>query len=145
VLVERDGFGATFIADRGDTLLEAAAYASTGTWVPSTMDYCEPRAVTPIAGDVGLYFDPAYPAPVRDSTELHVLVEERACSSGSSPASRLLPPVIRSTASELRVSVSVRLIEGGATCPGNPRLPVTIVLPEPLGDRELRGITAPDY
>lgn len=146
VLVERDEYGATFIADRGDTLLEAAVYASVGDWVPGTIDYCEPRGMTPGAGDVSVYLDPAYRAPTADSTELHVLIEERACSGGSSPASRLLPPITRSTVAALRISVSVREVEGGATCPGNPRLPVTIVLPEPLGDRELRGLSvASDY
>jgi hypothetical protein len=41
------------------------------------------------------------------------------------------------TANRLTVAVTVRPVGGPATCPGNPALPVTIVLPEAIGDRTL--------
>ena len=140
MLAERDDFGATFIADRGDTLLEAPVFAADGEWVPGTVDQCSPTELTLGAGNASVYFDPAHPRPTPESTELHLLLEETACASGSSPASRLLPPVVRLGRAELEITISVRTVWGG--CPSNPMLPVTVVLPGSLGDRELRGVSA---
>ncbi len=143
ILAEKDDYGATFIADRGDTWLEAPVFAGRDGWVPGTIEYCSPRALTlDDGGAASVYFDPALPKPAANSTEIHVLVEEEACSGGSSPASRLLPPTVRYTEDSATLTVRVRAVGGPAPCPGNPRLPVTIQLPEPLGDRELAGITA---
>jgi hypothetical protein len=145
--LERDDYGVTFVADRGDTLLEAPVFAAPNSYVPGTIDYCDPHALTlDDGGAAGVYFDPEFPAPTASSTELHVLVEEVECSSSSSPASRLLPPLVRYAEGRLDVEIRVRPVSGSVTCPGNPRLPVTIVLPEPLGDRDIRGVTAePEY
>jgi hypothetical protein len=141
VLVERDDFGATFVADRGDTLLEAPVFASRDGWVPGTIAYCEPRPVTPRDGnEARLYFDPAHPLPTARSTELHALVHEMECSSGTSPASRLMPPLVRYEPGRVAVRVRIRPVAGGANCPGNPMQPVTLVLPAPVGDREIVGI-----
>lgn len=140
ILAESDDFGATFIANRGDTWLEAPVFASRDSWVPGTIDHCSPRPLTLEDGSASVYLDPAFPKPAADATKIHVLVEERACAGGSSPASRLLPPIVRYDEAKLTLTFGVRGVGGPATCPGNPRLPVTIVLPEPLGDRELRGI-----
>jgi hypothetical protein len=144
ILVEKDAFGATFIADRGDTWLEAPVFAGTAGWAPGTIDYCSPRPLTlDDGGEAEVYFDPAFPKPTADATEIHVLVHETGCSGGSSPASRLLPPTVSYDEDSVALSVRVRGLGGPATCPGNPRLPVTIQLPEPLGDRALIGVTAP--
>jgi hypothetical protein len=147
LLVEQDDYGATFLADRGDTWLEAPVLAGRDGWVPGPIDYCSPRPLTAKdGGSASLYLDPAYPVPGSETTELHVLVEERGCSSGSSPAGRLLPPTVQYRDDTVTVAVRVRGVGGPATCQGNPRLPVVIELPEPLGDRALRGISAPpDY
>jgi hypothetical protein len=136
ILVERDDYGATFIADRSGELLEAPVFASNDGWEPGTIDYCDARPLTVPGGD-SIYLDPAFPTPGQDATEIHVLVEEMNCSGASSPEGRLLPPVVTYTANRLTVAVTVRPVGGPATCPGNPRLPVTVVLPEPIGDRTL--------
>jgi hypothetical protein len=141
--LERDQYGVTFVADRGDTLLEAPVFAAPNSFVPGTIDYCDPRALTlDDGGSAGVYFDPEFPAPAASSTELHVLIEERECSNSSSPASRLLPPLVRYSDDRLDVEIRVRPVSGSVTCPGNPQLQVTIVLPEPLGSRDIRGVTA---
>jgi hypothetical protein len=147
ILAEKDEYGATFLADRGETWLEAPVFAGRNGWVPGTIDYCAPRPLTGSdGGAAALYLDPAFPEPGPQATEIHVLVEEQACSSGSSPADRLLPPTARFTGDSVTLKVLVRGVGGPAACPGNPRLPVVIELPEPLGDRALRGIApAPEY
>lgn len=144
ILAEKDDYGATFIADRGDMWLEAPLFAGTAGWAPGTIDYCVLRPLThDDGGTVDVYFDDAFPRPAADATEVHVLVHERACSSGSSPADRLLPPTASYDEESVTLTVRVRGLGGPATCPGNPRLPVTIQLPEPIGDRALIGVTAP--
>jgi hypothetical protein len=147
IFAEHDVFGATFIADRGDTWLHAPVFADDdGSFVPGTIEHCDPRPLDQSdGGEAALYLDPAYSEPKPDDTEIHVLVEEQACSSASSPASRLLPATVSYTADSVRVEVRVRRVSGAASCPGNPRLPVTIVLPEPLGDRQLVGISEPEF
>jgi hypothetical protein len=144
ILAEKDEYGATFLADRGDTWLEAPVFAGRDGWVPGTIDYCSPRRLTgDEGGNAALYLDPAYPEPDRTATVIHVLVEEQACASGSSPADRLLPPMARFTRDSVTLTIRVRRVGGAAACPGNPRLPVAVHLPEPLGDRTLRGVTTP--
>jgi hypothetical protein len=144
IRAERDDYGATFIADRGDTWLEAPVYAGRGGWVPGTIDYCSPAELL-LDGRNGLsvYLDPAFPPPAAESTEVHLLVEEQACASGRSPANRLLPPTIRYTEQRVTLHFHLRPTGGFATCPANPRLPVTIELPEPLGDRTFAGLSTP--
>ncbi len=143
ILAEKDDYGATFMADRGDTWLEAPVFAGRTGWVPGTIDYCLPRPLTlDDGGTASVYIDGAFPKLAADATEIHVLVEELSCSGGSSPASRLLPPGVRYEDDTVTLIVRVRGVGGPATCQGNPSLPVTIQLPEPLGDRELRGVTA---
>lgn len=82
--------------------------------------------------------DPAYPAPDAATTELHVLVWERACSSGKATTGRMSAPVIVSTADTMTISISVRPPPGDAqTCPLPPGTPAVIRLSEPLGSRTL--------
>ncbi len=74
---ERDEFGATFLARRGDTWMEAPVFADIDGWVPGTIDYCTPRPFTSAdSGDANWWPDPAYPAPGSADTEIHVLVME---------------------------------------------------------------------
>jgi hypothetical protein len=144
ILVEKDDFGATFIADRGDTWLEAPVFAGSTGWAPATIDYCSLRPLTiDDGGALEVYFDSAFPKLTADATEIHVLVHESGCAGGGSPASRLLPPTVSYSEDSVTLTVRVRGLGGIATCPGNPSLPVTIELPEPLGDRALKGVTDP--
>lgn len=140
VLVVEDDYGATFLARQGERWLEAPVFAGSDGWVPGTIDDCTPREFT--ASDYGAIewrLDPAFPAPTAATVEIHVLVTETACANGEPPLGRLVPPLVTYSASNLHISVGVRPLGGPANCPSNPSLPVTVVLPEPLGDRSLTG------
>lgn len=139
-VAERDVYGATFLARRGDGWLHAPVFAGTTDWVPGVVGDCSPSPVTlSSAGNADWWLDPDYPTPKSASTELHVLINETGCAGASSPESRLLPPIVEYGANAVRIAVNVRGVGGIATCPGNPALPATIVLPEPIGDRTLEG------
>jgi hypothetical protein len=139
VLAAQDDFGATFLASQGDRWLQAPVFAGKADWVPGTIDSCVPHEFgSSDYGQAAWRLDPDFAEPTAESTEIHVLVTEQACASGSSPASRLVPPMVSYSSRELTIQMGVRGL-GMATCPGNPALPVTVVLPEPLGDRDLVG------
>jgi hypothetical protein len=144
ILAERDGYGATFLSPRDDGYLEEMVVAGQAGWVPTTLAECQPAQFdVNSVGSAAWALDPAFPAADATSTELHVLVSESACSSGSSPAGRIVPPVVSYAQDTLSITVAVRNVGGIADCPGNPSLPATIVLPEPVGDRRLAGGTDP--
>jgi hypothetical protein len=138
ILAETDDFGATFLANRGDTWLEAPAHAGTDQWAPGIIDYCAPRQLTEADGGyASVYLDPAFPKPSATDTEIHVLVEEEGCAGGGMPLGRLMPAIVDYSSRGVSVSIEVRSSGGIATCPSNQRMPVTVILPEPIGDREL--------
>jgi hypothetical protein len=138
-MVENDEFGATFLAARNGGYLEETALAGKDGWVPTTLVDCQVVPFTTSSpGNASWRLDPSFPKPSAQSTEIHILVTEEACASGSSPAGRILPPVASYQDQSLTIDIAIRGI-GIATCPSNPSLPVTIVLPEALGDRQLVG------
>jgi hypothetical protein len=112
-------------------------YQDEGQW-RSTIGECDPRRV--IAADIGIadwWLDPAFPAPGPDATELHALVLERACASGQPADGRIAEPVIEYAEDVVTITIGVRHAEGDQDCQGNPAVPLTVVLSEPLGDRTL--------
>ncbi len=83
-------------------------------------------------------------APDPTSTELAVLIRERACSGGQAPVDREIVPVVTETETTVELIVLVAPVIGGATCPGNPLHPITVTLQQPLGDRTvIDGATQP--
>jgi hypothetical protein len=129
---------AQFLAEAPDGgYADVAVRLDAGEWVPAGMGGCDLRsAVVPNAGPAEWALDPAYPPPTAASTELHVLVMEQACAGGEPAFGRVAPPVVEYTADSLIMTVGVTPL-GSATCPGHPPTPATVILPEPLGDREL--------
>ncbi len=76
--------------------------------------------------------------------EIPILVEERACSSGRSADDRIAAPEIELKPHSIRITISVFPAPGDVqTCQGNPATPFVVVLPEPLGDRQLVGDVLP--
>jgi hypothetical protein len=145
IKAEHDEFGATFLARDGERWLEAPVFAGIDGWAPGTIDDCEPRAYsTDDYQAAHWWLDPAYPQPTDTDTIIHALVMEIECSGSRSPAGSISPPLVSYGADSLRIDVGVRPVAGGATCPGNHSFPVTIVLPEPVGDRELAGDADPE-
>ncbi len=91
---------------------------------------------------------PWEPAPGADlspaTTRIEVLVNERACSGGTSAEGRIAPPTIEYEAETVTITLAVIPVTGPAPCPGNPDTPYTVELDEPLGDRTiLDGGTSP--
>jgi hypothetical protein len=140
-LAGRDDSGFLYLA-RDDRFAETGwlsieAERGDGRW-STNMGGCDPRRV--IAPDIGVtdwWLDPAFPTPKPEATELHVLILERDCASGQAPDGRIAAPEIAYGPSSVTVSIGVRRSEGDHSCPGNPAVPLTVVLAEPLGDRSL--------
>jgi hypothetical protein len=76
-------------------------------------------------------------APLPTTTTIRALVRETACASGRSPEGRVEPPRIDVGAEAITVTFDIRKLPGGQDCQGNAPFPVTITLPEPLGNRTL--------
>lgn len=71
------------------------------------------------------------------TTSPQVLVHEGACTSGRDPRAHLGEPQVTETEGGVHVTLSSQAFDGAATCVGNPRVPLTLHLDEPLGDRQL--------
>ena len=97
--------------------------------------------LVPEGGPASWRLDPAWEAPDAESVDLHLLIEEYACSSGSSPAGRVLEPRVEYSPTSVIITVSVQAVvvrEGeGVNCQGNPEHPITVHLDQPLGGRSL--------
>lgn len=141
-LAGRDETGAIFLA-RTDALgppgwvaIEVAAESS--GWQPLGMGQCDPHVVLSAEfGPATWALDPAFASPAPDSTELHILVWERACSSGSPATGRMSAPVIENAAGTVTITIGVRPLGDIQSCPMPPGTPVLLRLPEPLGKRTL--------
>ena len=81
--------------------------------------------------------DPAYPSPNAGSIVIHVLAEESACASETSPIGRMESPRVQVDAASVTITIEVRQLSGDVNCPSNPEVPVTVWLWQPLGDRRL--------
>lgn len=138
LVAEMNETGATFLARSGDHWIDVAVSPEDGEWGPDGMGECRPRTV--MGGNYGpaeWAFDPAFPMPAPDATELHILVWEMACSGGRPASGRMSAPIVDYAEDTLTVSIGVSPIPGGNTCPGPPGTPALVVLPEPIGDRAL--------
>lgn len=84
--------------------------------------------------------DPDAPPSPRDRV-LHLLLSERACTSGADPRPRLEEPQIEYGKDVVTISLFVRHIQAprrvAFTCPGVPAVPIEVELEEPIGGREL--------
>jgi hypothetical protein len=76
-------------------------------------------------------------SPDPGATELALMIAEVPCSSGSPIEGRTEPPVIETSATSVIITIKVHQLLGGLqTCPLH-LWPMTVRLPEPLGDRQL--------
>jgi hypothetical protein len=75
--------------------------------------------------------------PDAGSSQLAVLINERNCASGQAPIDREIVPVVVADVDRVTITVLVEPVSGDANCPSNPWHPVTVDLPEPLGNRPL--------
>ncbi len=103
-------------------------------WAPQGFGGCNLAVEAPGLGPASVNLDPDR-QPDPDSTELPVVIQERACASGEAPVDREIVPVVTETATTVEIVVLVAPVKGGANCPGNPWHPITVTLDAPLGDR----------
>lgn len=103
-------------------------------WFPYRSGSCRLAVSATGLGPAAMILDPdRKPDPA--STELPVLIQERACASGSAPVDREIVPVVTETDSTIEIAMLVAPVKGGAQCPGNPWHPTTVMLASPLGER----------
>lgn len=145
-LAGRDDTGAIFLAQTdamgppGWVSIEVAADAS--GWKPLNMGQCDPHVVLSAEfGPATWALDRAFPTPAADTSELHILVWERACSGGSPATGRISAPVVQYTSAAVTITIGVRPLQAAPgeaiTCPGPPGTPAILRLSEPLGKRTL--------
>lgn len=111
-------------------------------WQPEGMGQCDPLVVLSAEfGPASWALDPSFPTPNEATTELHILVWERACSGGAPATGRMSAPVIEYSATTVTITIGVRPVEvaegEAVTCPGPPGTPASLELTEPLGVRQL--------
>jgi hypothetical protein len=71
------------------------------------------------------------------SRELRLLVTEQSCNSGEDAEGRVEVVSIDETDDQVRLILGVRPRGGINTCPSHPPTPFTVMLAEPLGDRDV--------
>ena len=145
-LAGQDDSGAIFLARTealgppGWVSVEVATDA--GGWRPTSMGQCAPFVIlSPEFGPASWALDPASDPPTAATTELHILVWERACSGGAPATGRISAPVVVYAATTVTITVGVRprVVPAGAalTCEMPPGTPAVLQLSEPLGQRTL--------
>ena len=110
----------------------AASPATTNplpTWPVSPEQLPNPTSdLSPDFGPATWALDPAFPTSVADTSELRILVWERACSGGSPASGRNSTPVVQYTGAAVTITLGVRPLEAAPgtafSCrclPGRPR------------------------
>jgi hypothetical protein len=123
----------------GDPPWLAVAFTRAGGgWVIDAYGACSLSVALP--GGVGLadwWVDPAAPPPTPQSTSISIQLIERACASGQPPNGRVLAPIVDYRPDSVIITIAVTTIPGDSDCQGNPNVPLTVQLTEPLRDRVL--------
>ena len=113
-------------------------------WKPQGWGQCRIDVSAEGFGNAHWVLDPDKPAPTASSTELSILINERACANGEAPEGRQIVTQVLEADDRLMITVLVEPVSGNATCPSNPWHPMTVELEKPLGDRALYdGSTVP--
>ena len=145
-LAGRDESGAIFLAQTdalgpsGWVSIEVTVGA-TG-WQPRNMGQCDPHVVLSAEFESASWaLDPAFPSPTPGTTDLHILVWERACSGGSPTTGRMSAAVTDYSVEAVTITIGVRPLQAAPGtafgCPMPPGTPALVRLREPLGNRTL--------
>lgn len=109
-----------------------------GAWVVDAYGACSLSvALTDGIGLADWWVDPDAAPPTPQSTTIAVQLMERACAGGQPPTERVLAPVVDYRPDAIVVTIAVAMIPGDSDCEGNPSVPFTIQLTQPLRDRKL--------
>jgi hypothetical protein len=139
-MLDRTGTAALFAAFNEDGAVFVTTESTPGGWAWRGWSFgeCNLRVVLPEGlGPVEWRLDPAYPAPGRQDTSVHVLATERACASGQEMGDRLRGPQVLETEDRVLIAFAAVPNKGNQDCPGNPSTSVVVGLEAPLGDRWL--------
>ncbi len=140
IRVAQTGSRAQFVATRpdGDGWVVVGFFLNAGRWTLDLAGDCRPEVVLPAGVSRAEWrLDPAFGRPAPADRVVHLLINELACASGRSPEGRVLPPTVAATAGAVVIAVLVRSQPGAQDCQGNPDFPLTVDLPEALGERPL--------
>ena len=90
--------------------------------------------------------DPSFDEPTADTRELHLLVRETYvdCAVDVPVIGRLSPAWVFLEQDQVRIHLFSRHLSAGGQCTGGDSTPVTVTLPEPLGDRVLKDVVNHD-
>jgi hypothetical protein len=135
-LAAHDGDRITFITDVDEDWYYATIEDGEAGWHFARGGDCRVRRA--IAGELSVatwWLDPRLPPPAADATVVDVMVEEQECASGSYATGRIGNPIVEYAEDTLTMTIGVRSV--GGLCPSNPSTPAVVILPEPLGAREL--------
>ena len=98
---------------------------------------CQPRPlVTHGLGSSEWRVDGDSP-PMSRASSFPVEIVEHACANGRPADGRISDPIVEYGEDAITITIPVRPVEGGATCPGNPWTPFVVELDEPIEDRRL--------
>ena len=136
-VVERSGYqeGATSVTFRvrreGHTIGEVHLSSMDSKWVVSGYGHCMEATS---GGDDAVWFIPpgVEPDPAAQSFEVDVM--RVGCAGGRTGA--VMEPTIEVSDDRITVTFTVEPVFGGR-CPGNDRVRYTVVVGEPIGDREI--------
>lgn len=88
--------------------------------------------------------DPSFRQPTAKTRKLHLLVREIYCAANVPIAGRVSPVWVFLEPDKVRMQVFVRSVGARGSCEGVDPMPVTVTLPEPLGDRALKDVVNHD-
>lgn len=114
-----------------------------GAWALESWTGCRLEEIIEGLDSADIALDPAFPLTA-ESTQLHLLVTERACNSGRDAEGRIQLVVLNEFADNIEVQVGIVPPEGAQECPGNPPTPFVVELSAPLGDRPVHSLTYAD-
>ena len=125
--------------------LAVAFVRAAGAWAVNDFGACALSVALP--GGFGLadwWLDPAAPPPTPESTAIAIQLMEQACAGGQPPNGRMLAPLVVYRSDAIVVTIALVTVPGDSDCQGNPTVPFTIQLTEPLRNRTLLdGATVP--
>jgi hypothetical protein len=84
--------------------------------------------------------DPSFKEPTASTRNVHLLVRELECAADVAIAGRLSPAWVFLEQGRVRIQVFARSVKPRGSCDGIDPTPVTVVLPEPLGPRDLKDV-----
>ena len=116
---------------------EPVGEALPGGWYPGTGGDCRLQLAFPDGtGRADLWLDPAR-LPSANDRSVRLLISEQACSSGRSPAGRILAPQIAYRLDAVLVVVTIHRLTGGQDCQGGDPTPYSLQMNQPIGSRQL--------